>query len=972
MPGLWGGYSRDTREIYISADCPHENLSAVLIEEIGHFLDQELCLEETPGEEGARFAAAVLGLPLETASQDDALASISLEGHTILVEAAKKSRGSGKSSLKKRGGKRKGSSLNQQGSPGYAVSGSNSGNSRITGGVLYATLESARIVQAAAGDRLIGSRGNDTFVVFTEDVRIEDPNGGIDTVESSATFSLAKHAIIENLVLLGGANINGVGNYKDNFISGNSGSNILESGLGNDTITGGSGNDTLRGDQGADSLLGGEGDDLLDGGLDLFIDTLIGGAGNDTYFVEDTADIIFEDAGGGTDTIVTSNRDITLLTFRNIENIIYIGTPGAGGGERISTLGSAYDDSLFGNSVANTLIGLAGNDTLDAKGGDDSLDGGSGNDLMFGGTGNDTYVVDSPSDFVVEDTNAGTDLVVSAVSYALGENVENLTLNALLAVADANINGTGNALSNILTGNNGNNQLDGGGAADTLTAGAGNDILNGGASDGVGDVLQGGEGNDRYIVDSTLDVIRDSSGTDTVETSVSFDIGDTLRVEGIEHLLYKGSNLNATLRGNNGDNSLVSEGIGNDTLIGGAGNDSLNGGSGANSLAGGAGDDFYIVNSASENIFEDNATGSGLDTVLTKVATFALGADSNVEILTYDPLGTSKTNLTGSNSDNSITGGNFGNSLSGFGGNDYLLGGVQGDTLVGGDGNDTLDGKAGVNSLVGGAGDDYYITDTQSVNLVENLNEGKDTVRSTVTFSLEYSGRLANVEGLYLTGSASLAGTGNSLDNTITGNDGNNAISGKLGNDTILGGLGADYIKGDEGNDSLVGGGDIQGDVPADASTPILLAPGQTYTGQINSKNESDWIKVDLTLGVTYTFAIDSQLNGASVLKERSDIAFGAQGSDQYWGQYGYWEFSGTSWFWVVDDPTYSREPLVGDISRQSQQINNSPWEGSLRDHDELVLNANGTVAYGYFDPASLKKSTKYSNNIVGFQFTPL
>jgi hypothetical protein len=35
--------------------CPHENLPAVLIEEIGHFLDQELCSEETPGEEGARF-----------------------------------------------------------------------------------------------------------------------------------------------------------------------------------------------------------------------------------------------------------------------------------------------------------------------------------------------------------------------------------------------------------------------------------------------------------------------------------------------------------------------------------------------------------------------------------------------------------------------------------------------------------------------------------------------------------------------------------------------------------------------------------------------------------------------------------------------------------------------------------------------------------------------------------------------------
>jgi len=59
MPGLNGAYSRETRLIYISAACPAEKLSEVLVEEVGHFLDQELCLTETPGEEGARFAYAV-------------------------------------------------------------------------------------------------------------------------------------------------------------------------------------------------------------------------------------------------------------------------------------------------------------------------------------------------------------------------------------------------------------------------------------------------------------------------------------------------------------------------------------------------------------------------------------------------------------------------------------------------------------------------------------------------------------------------------------------------------------------------------------------------------------------------------------------------------------------------------------------------------------------------------------------------
>ena len=921
MPGLWGGYSRDTREIYISADCPQALLPSVLVEEIGHFLDQELCSEETPGEEGARFAAAVLGLPLDTASQDDALAPLFLQGRELLVEAARKSRGSsksGKSGRKLRGSSKSGGSQKNGGS-GYAEIGSQSSNPKLQENIIYATQDSARILQKTAGDRLIGSRGNDTFVVMSQDVRIEDPNDGTDTVESSVTFSLASHSTIEKLVLTGGANINGTGNFRANVITGNAGNNALE---------GGGGADTLQ-----------------------------GGSGNDTYYIDSASELVIEGAGGGTDTIITSDRSITLLTYANIENIIYTGAPGGvgGGGELISTLGTDNDDYLFGGSGSDTIIGKAGDDTLEGKAGNDLLDGGEGSDTMSGGIGNDTYVVDAATDVIQENSNEGTDLVISSVSFTLGANVENLTLNASLAVADANINGTGNASANSITGNAGNNQLDGGGAADTLTAGAGNDILNGGTADGVGDLLQGGEGNDRYFVDSTLDIIRDSGGTDTVETTVSFDIGDTLSVEGIEHLLYKDNNAAATLKGNNADNSLTSKGTSADRLEAGAGNDTLDGGTGANTLIGGTGDDYYIVNSAAETVTEGTETGSGLDTVLTKVATFALGADSNVEILTYNPLGTSKTTLTGSNSDNTITGGNFGNSLSGLGGNDYLVGGVQNDTLVGGDGNDTLDGKAGVNSLAGGAGDDYYTTDSQSVNLVENLNEGKDTVRSTVNFSLEYSGKLANVEGLYLTGSASLAGTGNSLDNTITGNDGNNALSGKLGNDTILGGLGADYIKGDEGNDSIVGGGDIQGDVPADASTPILLASGQTYTGQINSRNETDWIRVDLKVGVTYTFVIDSQLVGGEVLKDRSDVAFGAQGSDQYWptwqdGNFGY------------------QPPLIGDKDNQTLF---APWSGVLTDHDELVLNADGTVAYGYFDPKKIIKSAKFINNIAGFQFTP-
>ena len=49
----------------------------------------------------------------------------------------------------------------------------------------------------------------------------------------------------------------------------------------------------------------------------------------------------------------------------------------------------------------------------------------------------------------------GTDTVLASVTYTLGANVENLTLTGA-----ADINGTGNTLDNVLTGNAGNNVLE--------------------------------------------------------------------------------------------------------------------------------------------------------------------------------------------------------------------------------------------------------------------------------------------------------------------------------------------------------------------------------------------------------------------------------------------------------------------------------------------------------------------------------
>ena len=181
--------------------------------------------------------------------------------------------------------------------------------------------------------------------------------------------------------------------------------------------------------------------------------------------------------------------------------------------QNLTLNGTSGVDTLNGGAGNDTLSGLAGNDTLNGGAGNDTLNGGTGNDTMVGGTGDDTYVVDSASDVVTEAANEGTDLVQSSVTYTLAANVENLTLTGTTA-----INGTGNALNNVLTGNS---------AVNTLTGGAGNDTLNGGAGN---DTMVGGTGDDTYFVNSASDVVTEAAneGVDTVNSSVTLTLGNNV------------------------------------------------------------------------------------------------------------------------------------------------------------------------------------------------------------------------------------------------------------------------------------------------------------------------------------------------------------------------------------------------------------------------------------------------------------
>jgi Ca2+-binding RTX toxin-like protein len=305
----------------------------------------------------------------------------------------------------------------------------NSGNNELIGGA-----GNDRLVGGGGNDTLNGGVGDDTYVLSSNSLIVEQADEGMDKVEASITYSLGAH--LEQLTLIGSMAINGTGNDLDNLITGNGANNRLEGGLGNDTLDGQGGNDTM-----------------------------LGGVGDDRYYVSETKDVVTEYANEGADTVYSS---VSYQLNNNLENLVLTGY------SSINGTGNALDNTLIGNAANNTLTGGAGNDWLDGLG---------GTDKMLGGLGNDTYIVDISTDNVVERSNEGIDLVLSSVDYMLSSNVENLTLTGTVA-----INGTGNALDNVLIGN---------GAVNSLSGDTGNDTL-----DGMGgaDILTGGKGNDTYIM----------------------------------------------------------------------------------------------------------------------------------------------------------------------------------------------------------------------------------------------------------------------------------------------------------------------------------------------------------------------------------------------------------------------------------------------------------------------------------------
>jgi Ca2+-binding RTX toxin-like protein len=642
----------------------------------------------------------------------------------------------------------------------------NAGNNVLDGGA------GSDFLNGGVGtDTMLGGDGTDSYCVDHASDLVTESNGSLATGGNDIVYSyLSAYTLSANVerlrLMLGGAS-NATGNGLDNILYAGDGNNVLDGVAGTDTVsyafsttgvtlslatagaqaTGGSASDTLIsienliGSGFNDNLTGNAGDNVLDGaaGTDT-VTYALAGAGVTVSLTTAGAQAT---GGSGSDTLIS------------IENLT----------------GSGFDDSLIGNAGNNVLDGGVGNDTLN---------GGTGADTMLGGDGSDLYTIDHVGDLVTE-TNAaaagGTDTVNALVDHTLGANVENLNL-----IAAGAVNGTGNALDNVIYAGTGNNVIDGAAGTDTVSyafAGAGVTL----SLASAGAQATGGSGSDTLL--------------------------------NFENLT--GSGFNDSLVGNTANN----------VLDGGTGSDFLNGATGADTMLGGDGTDSYAVDHAGDLVSESNsslATG-GNDIVYSYLAAYSLTA--NVERLRLMLAGAS--NGTGNALDNTLYAGDGNNVLDGAAGTDTVsyafagagvtlslatsgaqaTGGSGTDTLVsienligsgfndnftgntannvldGGAGSDFLNGGVGADTMLGGDGTDSYCVD-HAGDLVSESNSNLATGGNDIVYSYLSAYTLtANIERLRLMLGGASNGTGNGLDNILYAGDGNNVLDGAAGNDTV-------------------------------------------------------------------------------------------------------------------------------------------------------------------------------------------
>lgn len=749
------------------------------------------------------------------------------------------------------------------------------------------------------------------------------------------------------------------------------------------TLTGGAGNDILVGGGGADNLAGGEGNDTAsyDTAVALVVASLAkpddnrGDAQGDTFYsIENLTGSDFSDTlygntvgnilrgGKGNDTLIGNGGGDQFDGGDNIDTVSYANvnvgvTAHLATGSQAFNSGAAAGDTY--TDIEN-LTGSAFNDTLVGDSGRNELNGGEGDDVLDGGAGTLGDKLNGAN---------GTDVV----SYASAAASVTLNLNTGGTGGDATADEYID-IENVI-GSEFDDQIEGDAQSNTLSGGAGKDVIKGG---GGNDVLNGGDGDDTLSnLGAGSHSYNGGEGTDTVtyagfETSINVNLGSTDQnsngagglqfFNSIENLI--GGNKDDQLFGDSSKN-VLSGGAGNDTLNGAAGDDTLGGGEGDDTLIGGVGSDEHrggegvdvadysnagatdatnrigikvdlantvqgqgrgsgdargdifssietVRGSAFHDTFfaQDSATyfqgGEGDDTVsyvssstannvvLAVDLTNNLGLNGLAEGDTFESI----ENIIGSTINrNSLVGSSLNNVLSGGVANDVLDGRRGDDSLLGGAGNDVLIGGAGLDTLDGGdnTGGEESLIKTYAVATNETL-----TFRlAGDAVSYAYSSQAVTVNLANATAQLNADNTdadellniehviGTTADDSITGDGSANEVWGRAGNDTLAGlggddilegGSGDDVLIGGEGADRLIGGIGIDTASYADALFGVVASLADS-TQNIGEAEDDSYDSIENLTGSRHADTLRGN-NEANVLS-------GAGGDDKLYGEGG-------------------------------------------------------------------------------------
>jgi Ca2+-binding RTX toxin-like protein len=231
---------------------------------------------------------------------------------------------------------------------------------------------------------------------------------------------------------------------------------------------------------------------------------------------------------------------------------------------------------------------------------------------------------------------------------------------------------------------------------------------------------------------------------------------------------------------------------------------------------------------------------------------------------------------------------------------DVINGTPGNDNLTGTAGDDTIDGGTGADTMSGLAGNDTYVVDNIGDKVIEAAGAGRDTVISSVDFTLA-----SNVENLQLVGAATL-GTGNAMDNLL---EGNAAFFGLGGNDAAY--IHTGSFNGGTGDDTLTIDS-IDRSVYGYTGWNVMNANGNVLS-QLDAHSDRSSIANALKSGVIFELVGDQvqfRMTGVENLNilagsDGDDLVFargngsaydGGAGTDTFYGDY---KLSATNIAWT-------------------------------------------------------------------------